>query len=362
MDGDTQPHLRLEGLARHYAGAPAAAVDHVSLELPRGALLALLGPSGCGKTTTLRMIAGLEAPDAGRILVGGRDVTALPPHRRQMGMVFQSYALFPHMTAAGNVAFGLEMRGTARAERIRRAQAALEMVGLGTLAARKPRQLSGGQQQRVALARALAIEPELLLLDEPLSALDAKLREGVRDEIRSLQQRLGTTTVFVTHDQTEALAMADCVAVMNAGKIEQLAPPEDIFERPASRFVATFVGRAARIRGQLEPGGVLRTEGGAALRTSHGVAPGAVEAFLRPHRVRVLGPGESPSDQENLLEGRLSRRIYTGEIIAIEADTPAGPVVAEMQAGGQSHWRSLREGDSMRLVFRAADLLAFPVA
>ncbi|MBC9178323.1 ATP-binding cassette domain-containing protein, partial [Roseomonas ludipueritiae] len=255
-------------MVRHYAGAPAPAVDQVSLGLPRGALLALLGPSGCGKTTTLRMIAGLETPDAGRIMVGGRDVTALPPHKRHMGVVFQSYALFPHMTAAGNVAFGLEMQGMPRAERARRAEAALELVGLSALATRKPRQLSGGQQQRVALARALAIEPDLLLLDEPLSALDAKLREGVRDEIRALQQRLGTTTVFVTHDQVEALAMADLVAVMNAGRVEQLAAPEEIFERPATRFVATFVGRAARIRGVLEPGGVLRAEGGAALRAA----------------------------------------------------------------------------------------------
>jgi putative spermidine/putrescine transport system ATP-binding protein len=358
---DTAPHLRLDGLVRHYSGAPAPAVDRISLDLPRGALLALLGPSGCGKTTTLRMIAGLEKPDDGRIMVAGRDVTALPPHKRHMGVVFQSYALFPHMSAAGNVAFGLEMQGTARAERASRARAALELVGLTSLAGRKPRQLSGGQQQRVALARALAIEPDLLLLDEPLSALDAKLREGVRDEIRALQQRLGTTAVFVTHDQTEALAMADLVAVMNAGRVEQLAAPEDIFERPATRFVATFVGRAARLRGRLETGGVLRTEGGAALRTRSSGQTGPVEAFLRPHRVRLLGPEDSaPEGMENLLDGRLVRRIYTGEVVSLEAETAAGPVMAEVHAGTGGAWRGMQPGASLRLAFHAADLLVFP--
>jgi len=357
-----EPHLRLENLVRHYAGAPAPAVDRVSIGLPRGALLALLGPSGCGKTTTLRMIAGLEKPDGGSIRVAGRDVTALPPHQRQMGVVFQSYALFPHMTAAGNAAFGLEMRGIGRAERARRAQAALEMVGLGALATRKPRQLSGGQQQRVALARALAIEPELLLLDEPLSALDAKLREGVRDEIRALQLRLGTTTVFVTHDQTEALAMADLVAVMNAGRVEQLAPPEEIFERPASRFVATFVGRAARLQGMLEAGGVLRS-GGAAIRTAAQLPPGPAEAYLRPHRVRLLAPGEAaPEGFENLLDATLGRRVYTGEIVALETETPAGPVTAELHAGTDGAWRGLTPGAPLRVAFRAADLAVFPAS
>ncbi|MBC9205551.1 ABC transporter ATP-binding protein [Roseomonas aerophila] len=357
----SSPHLRLEQLVRHYAGAAAPAVDRISLDLPRGALLALLGPSGCGKTTTLRMIAGLEKPESGRILVGGRDVTALPPHKRHMGVVFQSYALFPHMTSVGNVAFGLEMQGVARAERGPRALAALELVGLSGFAQRKPRQLSGGQQQRVALARALAIEPDLLLLDEPLSALDAKLREGVRDEIRALQQRLGTTAVFVTHDQTEALAMADLVAVMNAGKVEQLAAPEEIFERPATRFVATFVGRAARIQGRLEAGGVLRTEGGAALRTHSSLAAGPVEAFLRPHRVRLLAPGEAaPTGMANVLDATLARRVYTGEIVALEANTPAGVITAELHAGTDGLWRELQPGSPMRLAFRDTDLLVFP--
>jgi putative spermidine/putrescine transport system ATP-binding protein len=249
-------HLVLEGLTRRFPGTAHPAVDGVSLDLRRGALLALLGPSGCGKTTTLRMIAGLEVPDAGRVTVADRDVTALPPHRRNMGVVFQSYALFPHMSAAQNVAFGLEMRGVARGEREARVKESLALVGLSELAARKPAKLSGGQQQRVALARALAIRPDLLLLDEPLSALDAKLREGVRDEIRALQQRVGATTVFVTHDQTEALAMADLVAVMDRGRVEQLGTPEEVFERPATKFVAMFVGRATRLGGVVEADGV----------------------------------------------------------------------------------------------------------
>jgi putative spermidine/putrescine transport system ATP-binding protein len=213
----------------------------------------------------------------------------------------------------------------------------------------------------VALARALAIEPELLLLDEPLSALDAKLREGVRDEIRALQQRLGTTTVFVTHDQTEALAMADLVAVMNAGKVEQLAPPEEIFERPATRFVATFVGRAARIQGRLEAGGVLRVAGGAALRSLSPLPPGPAEAFLRPHRVRLLGAGEAaPPGMDNLLDGTLARRVYTGEIVALEAGTEAGPITAELHAGTDGAWRDMQPGAPLRLAFRAADLSVFP--
>jgi putative spermidine/putrescine transport system ATP-binding protein len=346
-------HLELQGLTRRFPNAPHPAVDGISLELPRGALLALLGPSGCGKTTTLRMIAGLEAPDAGRVLVAGRDVTALPPHRRNMGVVFQSYALFPHMSAAGNVAFGLEMRGVPRAERTQRVAEALSLVGLGDLAARKPRQLSGGQQQRVALARALAIRPDLLLLDEPLSALDAKLREGVRDEIRALQQRVGATTVFVTHDQTEALAMADLVAVMNLGRVEQLGSPEEVFERPATRFVATFVGRAARLSGESDGLGAIRC-GEAALRAAEAPPRGAVELFIRPHHVRVLRDGTA----ENELAGRLLRRTYTGDVVALEVETPAGRLLAELPGGAPE--AAVAVGEALRLGFAARDVRAFP--
>ncbi|MFC0409246.1 ABC transporter ATP-binding protein [Roseomonas elaeocarpi] len=356
--GATEPHLRLEALTRRFGAGAVLAADHVSLTLPKGALLALLGPSGCGKTTTLRMIAGLERPDSGRVVVAGRDVTALPPHRRNMGVVFQSYALFPHMTAAANAAFGLEMRGLNRAERQARAAEALAMVGLEALADRKPRAMSGGQQQRVALARALAIRPDLLLLDEPLSALDAKLRDSVRDEIRSLQQRLGTTAVFVTHDQAEALAMADLVGVMNAGRLEQLATPEEIFERPATRFVATFVGRATRFAGRVEPGGVFRASGGGALQVRADMPEGPAEAFLRPHRVVFVPPGAAAPGDALALEARVTRRTYTGEAVAIESETAAGPLHAEFPAHHAA--ASLRPGDMARLAVRPADLRVFP--
>ncbi|HEV7265416.1 MAG TPA: ABC transporter ATP-binding protein [Falsiroseomonas sp.] len=347
-------HLRLDGLTRRFPGTAHPAVDGVSLDLPRGALLALLGPSGCGKTTTLRMIAGLETPDAGRVTVAGRDVTDLPPHRRNMGVVFQSYALFPHMTAAANIAFGLEMRGTPRGERVARVNEALALVGLGELAVRKPRQLSGGQQQRVALARALAIQPDLLLLDEPLSALDAKLREGVRDEIRALQQRVGATTVFVTHDQTEALAMADLVAVMNEGRVDQLGTPEEVFERPATRFVATFVGRAARLPGQVEAPGMVRC-GEAALHAAEAPGGGAVEVFIRPHHVRPLADG---AVADNVLAGRVLRRTYTGDLVALECETPAGRIQAELAGGAPG--AALAAGAAVRLGFAAEDVRVFP--
>nr|WP_246603168.1 ABC transporter ATP-binding protein [Falsiroseomonas tokyonensis] len=344
----------MERLERRFPGTATPAVDGISLDLPQGALLALLGPSGCGKTTTLRMIAGLEAPDGGRILVAGRDVTPLPPHRRNMGVVFQSYALFPHLSAAANVSFGLEMRGVARAERAKRVADALALVGLADLSARKPRQLSGGQQQRVALARALAPQPDLLLLDEPLSALDAKLREEVRDEIRAVQQRLGTTTVFVTHDQTEALAMADLVAVMNRGRIEQLASPEEVFERPATRFVATFVGRATILAAEVIGEGLLRA-GGVTLQAAETPAAGRVDVFIRPHHLRHLTP-DAPA--ENVLEARVLRRIYTGDIITLECESAAGRLLAEMPGGTPG--AAARPGDALRLGVDPADLRVFP--
>ncbi len=347
-------HLRLEGLTRRFPGAAHPAVDRITLGLERGALLALLGPSGCGKTTTLRIIAGLEVPDAGRVLVAGADVTALPPHRRNMGVVFQSYALFPHLSAARNIAFGLEMRGVPRAERAARVAEALALVGLTGLEDRKPAKLSGGQQQRVALARALAPRPDLLLLDEPLSALDAKRREEVRDEIRALQQRLGATAVFVTHDQTEALAMADLVAVMNDGRIDQLDTPEAVFERPATRFVATFVGRATRLSGRIEGAGRIRC-GAATLQAVQAPPSGPVEVFIRPHRIRPLPEG---ANADNVLQARLLRRTYTGETVALECETPAGRVLAELPGGAPE--AALVPGAALRLGFAAADPRVFP--
>jgi putative spermidine/putrescine transport system ATP-binding protein len=344
-------HLVLDGLTRSFGGARV--VDGIDLSVARGSFVALLGPSGCGKTTTLRMVAGLERPEAGRVLVDGQDVTALPPYRRRMGVVFQSYALFPHMTAAGNVAFGLEMRGVGRAERTRRATAALAMVGLPAHGQARPRTLSGGQQQRVALARALAIEPDVLLLDEPLSALDAKLREELRGEMRAIQRRVGATALFVTHDQAEALAMADLVAVMDGGRISQLGPPEAVFERPANAFVAGFVGRSARFSGVIEGDGIRC--GPALLRAEALRGQGEVRVFVRPHRIRLLAPGEAA---ENVAEGTITALDYAGEVLHATVTTPVGIVPVELGTADGA-WRGLAIGQAVRAGWSAADTLWF---
>jgi putative spermidine/putrescine transport system ATP-binding protein len=269
------------------------ALDGLSLAIAPGELLALLGPSGCGKTTALRILAGFQAASSGRVLVDGRDVSGVPAQKRQMGMVFQSYSLFPNMTALDNVAFGLRLRKVGSAERKQRAMALLEMVELAGWAGRYPHQLSGGQQQRVALARALAVEPRVLLLDEPLSALDAKVRFQLREQIRALQQRLSITTVFVTHDQDEALSMADRVAVMRAGRLEQVGTPADLYGSPETAFVAEFVGTMNRLPGKLVSGGQVFVLGRTlAARGPVGAAGvGAeVEVLVRPEQL-ALSPG-----------------------------------------------------------------------
>jgi len=246
-------HLELNNLEKRFGDV--AAVRDVSLELEQGKVLSLLGPSGCGKTTTLRMIAGFETPTHGTIRLGGRDIGGLPARFRNIGMVFQSYALFPHLSVASNVAFGLEMRGMGAAERTERVRRALDVVRMTGLEERLPKELSGGQQQRVALARALVIEPDLLLLDEPLSALDLKLREEMRDEIHRIVRELNLTTVFVTHDQGEALVLSDVVAVMSNGKIEQLDAPRVLYQQPGTAFVARFIGGANVLPGRVGNGG-----------------------------------------------------------------------------------------------------------
>jgi putative spermidine/putrescine transport system ATP-binding protein len=283
------PHLRLDGLVKRY-GAQAA-VDGVSLDVARGECIALLGPSGCGKTTTLRLVAGFIAPDQGRILIGGRAVERDPPHRRAIGMVFQNYALFPHLTAAGNVAFGLEMRNLPRAERESRVAEALAMVGLSHLADRYPARMSGGQQQRVALARALVIRPELLLLDEPLSNLDAGLRVEMREEIARLRAAAGITTLFVTHDQAEALALADRVAVMDQGRIVECADPARLTEQPRHLFTARFLGARSVLAGRAESG-QFRIEGLPPVRLPGGARPSHL--VLRAARLLLLPPGAAP--------------------------------------------------------------------
>ncbi len=277
--------VRLESLTRSFGGV--LALDGLDLELAPGELVVLLGPSGCGKTTALRALAGLEDVDSGRVLVDGRDVTFLAASKRDMGMVFQAYSLFPHLSALDNVAFGLRLRGVGAKERRRRAGTALELVGLSEQADRYTAQLSGGQQQRVALARALAIEPSVLLLDEPLSALDAKVRTQLREEIRRIQMEVGTTTLFVTHDQEEALAIADRVGVMRAGRIEQIAPPEQVYTRPSTAFVAEFVGLTNQLAGTVAAGQVHVLDARLPLVDS-AVAAGAVTAYVRPEDVELV--------------------------------------------------------------------------
>jgi putative spermidine/putrescine transport system ATP-binding protein len=347
-------HLTLASLSKHYGDT--IAVADVSLTVAKGESVALLGPSGCGKTTTLRMVAGLIQPTGGRITVTGRDITDMPAHRRNMGYVFQSYALFPHMNVAANVGFGLDERGVGRAERDQRVKLALEQVRLTGLADRKPKELSGGQQQRVALARALVIEPDVLLLDESLSNLDAKLRDAMRIEIRDLQRTLGITTLFVTHDQTEALTLCDRVAVMNAGRIEQLADPRTIYDRPATRFVADFVGRSSILR-------ATRTaEGGIALGgtpiTAAGPLPAgdALDIFLRPQRIMLATPGKKAASGLNMLPGTIRSHVFVGDRQEVLVDTPAGRVTVETASGGSAP----AMGEAVSLVWPSADTLVFP--
>lgn len=290
------------------AGAAAAtAVDHISLEIEPGELFFLLGPSGCGKTTLLRMIAGFIEPTSGRIAFDGRDVTYLPPNRRNTGMVFQSYALWPHMTVQANVAFGLTIRKVSAAERDKRVAEALESVRMSEYATRKPNQLSGGQQQRVALARALVIRPDVLLLDEPLSNLDAKLRIELRSEIRRICKQSGITTVYVTHDQKEALSMADRVAIISRGKIVQLGPPAELYQNPQSKFVAEFLGETNFLPAKAMSGAI---ETAAGRLTSLHQAPTAGEFLvsIRPEAIRLGGVGP------NRIRGRVVESTYLGEI------------------------------------------------
>jgi putative spermidine/putrescine transport system ATP-binding protein len=301
------------------------------------------------------MIAGLVTATSGRVVVAGRDVTALPPHKRDMGIVFQNYALFPHMDVTGNVAFGLEMRGLKRAEIGTKVRRALEMVRLEHLARRRPRELSGGQQQRVALARALVIEPSILLLDEPLSNLDAKLREEMRGEINDIQRRLGITTIFVTHDQVEALAMCDRIAVMRAGHLEQLGTPFEIYEHPASPFVADFVGRINRLDALRAEDGSIRVDGRTLCAGNDGAA-GPVTLMVRPHRIEL---DTTPRDAGwNNWPGRIHRVTYVGDVLSCAVE--CGDTMLTVERHTLPGLPTPREGDEVVLAWRVSDTLAFP--
>jgi putative spermidine/putrescine transport system ATP-binding protein len=326
--------LALHGLTLSYGKRGSApAVAGLDLAVPSGQLVSLLGPSGCGKTTTMRAVAGLLPVQAGRIVLGGDDITTLPAHRRDIGLVFQSYALFPHLSAFENVAFGLRLRKVGDGELRQRVNDALASVGLQTFADRLPAQLSGGQQQRVALARATVIRPRLLLLDEPLSNLDAALRVEMRAELRRLQRALGITMLYVTHDQDEALALSDRVVVMRAGRIEQDAAPETLFEHPATPFVAAFMGYENLFEWQA---GVLR--GAAGQWPMPHVAPGTTHLAWRPAAVPVQTEGLAA------LAGQVSARSYLGEAVQYLVNTPLGPVKGT--AAADAPWR---EGDAVSI-------------
>ncbi|MBL8702733.1 MAG: ABC transporter ATP-binding protein [Alphaproteobacteria bacterium] len=339
--------LSLRDVTKRYGAT--LAVGPISLEVETGEFLTLLGPSGCGKTTTLHIIAGLLHPDEGRVTMGERDLTRVAPPYRDMGLVFQNYALFPHKTIAENVAFGLRMRNVGKPEIARRVAAMLDLVGLPGVEGRFPDQLSGGQRQRVALARALVIEPTVLLLDEPLSNLDALLRKRMRLELRDIQRRLGITTIFVTHDQDEAFEMSDRVALLNAGRIEQLGPPEALYDAPATRFVAEFIGEASLLEGRI----VGRRDGEAAIELPGGTVvaaaagpgtPGVGQSallFVRPERVS-LGPDQPGAAG---LRVRVERRVFSGEVVSFALRTESGqsllckkPSVGEYRAVEPGTW------------------------
>ncbi|MCC8431010.1 ABC transporter ATP-binding protein [Reyranella aquatilis] len=322
----TSAAIKLDRVSKTFDGR-VLAVDSVTLDIAAGEFFSLLGPSGCGKTTSLRMIAGFEHPDSGRVHVGGNDITDLPVHRRDMGMVFQSYALFPHRTVAENVAFGLRMREVPKPEIERRVAAALAQVALTGFETRKPGQLSGGQQQRVALARALVVEPPVLLCDEPLGALDRKLRQQMQFELKELQKRLGVTLVFVTHDQEEALAMSDRIAVMNRGKVEQVGTPTEIYERPRTRFVADFIGEI----NILEVGSSLTA--------------------LRPEKIRLVAPAGAR------LAGTVETANYLGGSTLLRVRPATGPsmLVRETHAGERA---SRMPGDAVGLAWNDTDTVS----
>jgi putative spermidine/putrescine transport system ATP-binding protein len=318
--------LSLKKLSKHFDDF--AAVESLDLDIEEGEFISLLGPSGCGKTTTLQMIAGFVDPTAGSILLDGADITFLRPERRGMGVVFQSYALFPHMTVEANICFGLEMRGMARGERAKRVAETLELVRLGGLGKRFTRELSGGQRQRVAIARALAIRPKLLLLDEPMSNLDAKLREDMHIELRAIQRHLGITTLLVTHDQVEAMTMSDRIAVMHEGRIVQLAKPFEAYERPGSTFASAFLGKTNSLRGRVVSSNqrcAIVSVNARHLHVPHGgrELAGDVRVFVRPEKLSVVDLG-GVKDADSVLSGVVKTRVFLGNHWMLQVETELG--------------------------------------
>ncbi|GAB5375330.1 MAG: ABC transporter ATP-binding protein [Acuticoccus sp.] len=343
-------YLSLQRLSKTYG--TSVAVSEMSIEIEKSEFVSILGPSGCGKTTTLQMIAGFVEPTSGDIVLDGQTMTNVPANRRGLGIVFQNYALFPHMTVDENVAFGLKMRGLGRARRKAQVAETLDLVGLAHLAERYPAQLSGGQQQRVALARAMVIKPNVLLLDEPLSNLDAKLREEMQIELRAIQRTLGTTTVLVTHDQNEALALSDRIVVMNHGVVEQIAEPYNVYDRPGSRFVGGFLGKTNVFDVALaDLDGRPHGRVGDAVFPLDGMDLVAGPAMLRPEKIRFAQGGP------HTLSGRLATRIFQGSHWMCQVDTAVGTVLVMAPNDGAP---VADEGATVHLGWQAADLRAAP--
>ncbi|HEV2550252.1 MAG TPA: ABC transporter ATP-binding protein [Stellaceae bacterium] len=359
----TGPILELRNVSKSYG--PVTAVSELSLELAKGEFLSLLGPSGSGKTTTLMMISGLLQPTTGDILLEGRPITPLPPYKRNIGVVFQNYALFPHLTLAKNIAFPLTMRKAGRSEIASRVRKVLELVGLANHGGRYPRQLSGGQQQRVALARAMVFEPPILLMDEPLGALDKKLREQMQLEIKRLHRELDMSIIYVTHDQEEALVMSDRIAVFNLGRLQQVGTPTQLYERPATRFVAEFIGES-----NMFPAVAGTTANGFSILDTAGVRLRAVAAWplqagarvvvsIRPERI-ALQPGDAPSGIENAIAGRITEVVYLGRSRKYVIRTDAGQEIVSFQQARSGSEPDFELGAAVSMSWRAEDANVLP--
>jgi putative spermidine/putrescine transport system ATP-binding protein len=349
------PHLDIRRVSKRFGAATV--LDRIDLAVARGEIVTLLGPSGCGKTTLLRLVAGLDRPDAGAVELAGRDITRAPPHRRNVGVVFQSYALFPHLTVAGNVAFGLKSRGLPRAQIDAAVARALSLVHLETLGDRRIAALSGGQQQRVALARAIAVEPDVVLFDEALSALDRKLREEMQIELRRLLRQIGATAIFVTHDQDEALTMSDRVAVMYRGRIEQVAEPRIVYARPASLFTLGFVGLSTRVNGRVAAAGggrvEVETEIGRLTAIGNFQIGSPVVVAARPEHLRPdSGRGG------NSAAGRVRSTVFRGSNSLVEVEAGASTILLAQIPNDEG--APARPGEAIRLVWPVAETFAFP--
>ena len=357
MNDSSALPIRISDITKTYGAFRA--LDRVSLDVKSGEFLTLLGPSGSGKTTLLMVLAGFTRPDAGSLLFGEREVVRLAPHKRDIGMVFQSYALFPHMTVGGNIGFPLRLRGVGKAEIGERVARALETVKLGGYGDRRIDQLSGGQRQRVALARAIVFEPRILLMDEPLSALDKQLREHMQVELRQLHESLGMTTVYVTHDQREALTMSDRIAVIDKGTIMQLDAPERIYERPARRFVAEFIGESAFLPVTVHNGAAMLE--GRPLHLESVPADGACLLMLRPEKLRILPPAAAEPEATNVLAGTVARFIYQGESFVLEVTLSSGARVALRGMTSSEVMESLPQaGAPVRLGLGRRDTVLIP--